>query len=582
MSNRQLNVIAHILFVLLFTYVIIRSFTVFYIHDEIITKNGYMIDWNFLPYSGYIDANNHFLLSFLGGLFYRIFNSDAIWVFRLPSILAFPLFYYSIYGFRRFLSKKSSTVFILLSVSLTTFLMEFFGLARGYALSLAFLVFALLNTAITFKDSSRNASILATIGWVLAIYSNLSFLPLALFGVLYLMLFNYIRKQKSALFVSIISLIPIGVAVKYSLDLQKGGKLYLGSDSDFYVTTIHSLTKYVWMGEGILLDMILTIFAGVITISLASNFIKTKKLFQAKNVFMVFFVVGLIGVMLQNLIFGINYPENRAAAYFIVLFYGSLAFLFDRITVKWISYPIIAATIGVFLLNINLSHSMFFYYEHVDDELFTLIPNEVNGIPPATGARFWQLDEEYTRHFDYPMRAFQLADSSADTLADYIIQLDKERPHIREKYQAIHVDEISGLTLFERKQFLPRIIEKEYSTDFNGTQSFFDLAPSFPAFPAFIRCYGVGYNVNQGSSFQIIFSVEDPITQEKYSYGGVVPTSAIRVTEDNEVHFDFTYTIDRFPPGAIVKSYIFNPGQLQIQGHIDLAIYRIPDILKDE
>ncbi len=582
LSSRQLNIGAHILFVVLFIYVIIRSVTVFYIHDEIITKNGYMMDWNFLPYSGYVDANNHFLLSFLGGLFYRIFNSDAIWVFRLPSVLAFPLFYYSIYGFRRFLNKKSSIAFILLSISLTVFLLEFFGLARGYAMSLAFLTFALLNTCITFKENSRKSSILASISWVLAIYSNLSFLPLALFGILYLAVFNYVKKDRLSLFVSLGTLIPFAVAIKYSLDLQQGGKLYLGSDSDFYGTTVHSLTKYVWMGEGIYLDIVVTLLAGIIVGSLAFNLLKLKKLFRAKNTLMIFFTVGLVGVMLQNLVFGINYPENRAAAYFIILFYGSLAFLIDRIQAKWISFPFLAATITVFLFNINISHSMFFYYEHVDEELFTLIPDEVNGIPTATGARFWQLDEAFTKNLNYPMKAFQLADSSADTLSDYIIQLDKERPDIREVYRAIHVDEISGLTLFERNQFLPRKLDKEFSTDFNGTQSFIDLAPAFSAFPAFIRCKGVGYNVSQQSSFQIVFSVEDADTREKYSYGGVVPTSAIKVNEADEVHFDFTYTIDRFPPGSIVKSYIFNPDQLQIQGHIDLAVYRIPGISTNE
>ena len=81
------------LFVFLWVYLIIRANTVFYVHDEIVTKWAYMISWNPFPYQGYIDANNHFLNSLLGGLFIRLFKSDSMWVVRLPNILSFPLFF---------------------------------------------------------------------------------------------------------------------------------------------------------------------------------------------------------------------------------------------------------------------------------------------------------------------------------------------------------------------------------------------------------------------------------------------------------------------------------------------------------
>ncbi len=51
---------AYFLFALIWVYIIIRAFTVFYLHDELVSKWAYMIDWNAFPYQGKLDVMQQF------------------------------------------------------------------------------------------------------------------------------------------------------------------------------------------------------------------------------------------------------------------------------------------------------------------------------------------------------------------------------------------------------------------------------------------------------------------------------------------------------------------------------------------
>ena len=95
-----------LLFFSLWTFVIVRAVTVFYIHDEIVTKWAYMIDWNPFPYQGYIDANNQFLISLLGGFLFAFFSRMRCGLFVWPVSFGFSLYFFSIVGFRRYFNQS--------------------------------------------------------------------------------------------------------------------------------------------------------------------------------------------------------------------------------------------------------------------------------------------------------------------------------------------------------------------------------------------------------------------------------------------------------------------------------------------
>ena len=278
---------------------------------------------------------------------------------------------------------------------------------------------------------------------------------------------------------------------------------------------------------------------------------------------------------MQNLIFGIFYPENRAAAYLVFLFFGSLTFIFDQLSWRLLYIPIMGLTTFFFWINFNFTHTKIYYYEHIDEELLSLIPNEVNGTPPATGARFWQMDDELSKIKNFPIRAFQSSQSEEDTLFDYIIQLEELRPKIRENYQVLHVDTISKLTLFKRKEFLPRRKTQEYLLRYDGNNRYYELTPHIKQSPIFIRCIGEFTDISKENNYQIIFSVEDSATHQIYNYGGVGPLSCAKIAADKSIKFDFLYTINEFPSSAILKTYIFNPREDSISGEIKTEVYEI-------
>ena len=99
---------------------------------------------------------------------------------------------------------------------------------------------------------------------------------------------------------------------------------------------------------------------------------------------------------------------------------------------------------------------------------------------------------------------------------------------------------------------------------------FYDLTPTLRQSPIFVRCIGSFTDMNIEKTHQIIFSVEDSVTHEVYSYGGVGP-----LTSDKSIKFDFVYTINEFPSSAILKTYIFNPREDSISGNIKTEVYEI-------
>lgn len=183
-------------FIVLWAYFIVRACTVFYMHDEIVTKWIYMVDWNFIPGNGYVDANNHFLSSFLGGLFLKLFNSDAMLVIRLGSVLTFPLYFWSIYGFRKFFNNKVNFYALLVGLSCTALIVEYFGLARGYGISFAFSMAGMHQLLRYFNGFGNRALLFSTLAWLMAICANLTLIPFCAAALILLIVFALKGKSK--------------------------------------------------------------------------------------------------------------------------------------------------------------------------------------------------------------------------------------------------------------------------------------------------------------------------------------------------------------------------------------------------
>ena len=534
-----------------------------------------MIAWNPFPYQGYVDANNHFINSLLGGLFIRLFQSDSMWIIRLPSLLAFPLYFWSIFGLRNFFEHKINFYWLLIALTCSAFLIEYFGLARGYGISMALLVFALLQTLLCFRDGKINHLIAALFAWVFAIYANLTLIPFALAGLVYLAVYLWKEDRKRWIGAIGVALIPIGYAVKYSFHLKEVGKLYLGGQEGIVDTTLHSLTPYLWNVENAVIDIALVAVTLFLAFTVIWNFSRRKNIFDSRMVFSLFLILGVCNILGQNWLLGINFPQDRAAIYLVIFFFGGLCFAIDYWKNKWLAYPFILLTLGFFGFHLNLNKSIFFYYEHFDIELLTKIPSQVNGIPPITGGRFWRMDNELTREENLPLNVLQAVRNPSDTLQDYLVQRTENRAGLSNLYHPIHQDMISGLVLFERNHFLPRTKTVEKNFHLNQAQEFNILYEQPIDKPMFFRCSGTLEDMDMFKKVSLIFSADDTINQERIYYQAIAMVENCAIQENGELRFDFSVAVPTYSKANKSTFYIWNADKTKLKGEIKLEVYSI-------
>lgn len=570
-------------FILLWLYLIIRSFTVFYLHDELVTKWIYVIHWFPFPNRGEIDANNHFFLSLLAGLFTRVFKSDSMFFIRLGSLLAFPIYFWSAYRLKFLFQQKWNFYALLIALTTSAFLIEFFGLARGYGLALAFLVFSLQQMTAYFHSGSKKALLAALIGCILLVYSSLTFLPFALIGVLFIGLFT-LKNALAGPVKSYLWLVPVGLAliplayfIEYSFILKELGKLYYGGTEGFFANTIHSLTRYVWRIETTWVDVVLVLLTCFILFVTVKRYWKSKSLFDPKMIFSLFFFLSVASILAQRWVLGVNFPEDRTALYLVVFFFGALFFSIDEFTQKkGIGLFCLGFSFVFFLFNLNFSYSIAFFQEHLDEELVTLIPESVNGTPATTAGR-WNMENELTRQLDLPFRVYQGNDQESDTIVDYMIYYPERRPELTDLYKVIHQDKISGLALLERKKLLSRSKITEVSHQIVNQAEFQTFYGSAMKGPMLVRCSGELEKMTKEKDIFIVFSSQDSLSGQQYTYEVASMVRNKKINSNGKLIFDFSYAMNALDGANSFAVYLWNQKREELEGRIKLEVYTLDE-----
>ena len=522
--------------------------------------------------------NNHFLNSFLGGLFIRLFKSDAIWIVRLPNVLIFPVFFWSIVAFRKHFSFRSNYYYFLISLTCIVYVLDFFSLARGYGISWAFLTLALFQSFNFLQKITYRRAVFILLSWLLCISANLSYLTVATFGLGYLILLSIKNKQWGPTIILLSGFLPIYYFVKYAFYLKSIDKLYLGEATNFIATSIHSLSNSVFGNENVNLAIIAIPVFLTLLIILIRFAIKKRTVFQENFLFQIFLCASVLSILVQNYFLGVNFPEGRAAAHLIFFFFGSIAFTMEIIRNKSITKFLIVIPLVFFISQINLSHTREYYYEHFDEELLSKIPLMTKGIPTSTCGRFWEMDNELAKLKKYPARVFQDIRGQKKVFQDYLIQFDNiadERPELSKLYEPVYTDPISKLTLFKRIEFLERKKIYENEVEIEGNHLYFDIIKDYRSVPCFIRCTGKLENASIYDDYSIIFVAEDTLNREKHSYGGLNPSTSTSLNDDGSVSFDFTYTVNDYEDADVIDSYLWNRKNKHLKGKIKVELFLI-------
>ncbi len=348
---------------LVFLYVFSRSILVGFTHDEslsytILTGNE----------SQLFTANNHWLNTILMKCCSLIFGYSE-WSLRLPNVLAFGLFAYSIIKILQLSKLHFLTIWLAIFVFfLNPFLLDFFALARGYGLGMGFLTFAFYQGFRFFYLNQKTSNlILFLTSSIACIYANYAFFtPILALELSFFLLFLKLhlglwKKMTIAYFIEICLLIPAVLNIQY---LSKMDELYAGGENNVFQDTLKSIFHFSY--ETNWFDFTfwgIWIFTAILIFSLFKMKSKYIKLILVWSL-----VLMLIPTVLHFAI-QMGFAKDRAAQYwilaggFLVVFtFNSLIQLNKNQIIKMIFISIFLALVMlnsiVFISHFNLHHSI--------------------------------------------------------------------------------------------------------------------------------------------------------------------------------------------------------------------------------
>lgn len=362
--------------------------------------------------------NNHILNTLLIKLSLWIFG-DHDWAFRIHILLAFTVCYYFIFKILSNYIKSPARVFAYLGILfLNAYLLDFFSIARGYAISMAGWSAAMYFFAKYYEGDTTTRNLTWTlVSLFIAVWSNFSalyFLPL--FGCLFLWR-QFLDKGKGykvrqlllfpAGLITIIAIIAVPLSKAFT-----AGTLVWGTGNFFQDSFVASVDYYMHfntkMGR---FDQVtdnwskMEVYAaGLITIwvlmQVMSWWLKPAMKLQKIHFMLLFQAVGLtVIVVLLHALFHTPYPYHRAALLYSFPFLLAMFFAFEIIVerIKAVNYVIYAMLLFCtwhITRSGNLENTMEWYQNGDAKRVLSYLEKEIAREKPGRkivlGAEQWQ------------------------------------------------------------------------------------------------------------------------------------------------------------------------------------------------
>jgi hypothetical protein len=326
-------------------YVIIRAWNVSFTTDEAATYGIIHGAQTFVD-----TANNQWLNTLLMRISQHLYGQSEL-ALRLPNVLAFGLYGVASIGLLsqvRHLTAKG-VGFALLVVN--PFLLEFFGLARGYGLSLAFLAAAV--SCVVFARGTLSARgelgrlVLIGVFGSLAFYANFSSLNLVLALLAVetidlivsgpqreaIMQAGYRPVAGVAICLTAGSLIPGLLQLQH---LQAIGQLYYGGHTGFISDTIGSLLGSSSCGYGctpswLTAGEILVVAVAVLAVTWALVRYMLSPTWSNVQRAALLFTIAVLAVLLESLLLSTLFPIDRTALNYVIAFAALVTFVIDDV-----------------------------------------------------------------------------------------------------------------------------------------------------------------------------------------------------------------------------------------------------------
>jgi len=350
-----------------FAYVGIRTFTVAITCDEGWTLFQYVRApvWDILTNS-FPAANNHILNTLLTKICAQF--SESEFSLRLPNLLAFLLYIYTSYKisgiyFKNTVVRLSFFIALLGNYSI----LHFFGLCRGYGLTIALMLFSTYQLMLLMKQYHKKHLHLSLLFAVLAMYANFSTMPavLSIIIVAFAITYMHQREQKSiyrlweAMKLPLIyGVVCMAICAYPIYRLLEHDELYYGGENNFVSDTFFTLllnyfgywdlySKRMEMSVGLLVVMIITFIITAIK--------WWDRRIRIYTIGTGIFVLSAICINAQFYLLGIKLPIGRTSMFLYPLIILSIFSLFAFLRRQYLIFimPIPVAIAVICILNIS-------------------------------------------------------------------------------------------------------------------------------------------------------------------------------------------------------------------------------------
>ena len=361
-----INQITFIISLSVFFYVFLRASLLTFTIDESLSYLYYLessFKNIFFPIGMPYKANNHQLNTVLMQLSSFIFGDYKL-PLRLPNILAYILYAFSTYQIiKNFKIYIAITGFIILTVN--PYLLDFFSVARGYGLELAFMLLSfsyLINGFLAKKSAQVSRNLLIALFWagigtfanLTLWYYNIALCLTIVFGLYLRRLLGLKTSQNFSYYVEVqkipkyftqilkedkllvlMNALSFLYLVPYTATMQIRGEFNAGGEDGFWHGTVISLIKSYLYGNFYSDSLVAVILIAIILVFLNSilvfynYFNKNSKInFNCAYVPLIIFFINLACVFVIVLLhkFGANYPTERTALFLIPLFFCLLIY----------------------------------------------------------------------------------------------------------------------------------------------------------------------------------------------------------------------------------------------------------------
>lgn len=333
--DRLINIFVIISGILLLSYTAFRSASLSFTHDESYTYIKYIhfSVWEIITYKIHpVIANNH-VLNTLCMKWQSFMFGNSEFSLRLHSWIAH--IFYIIFSYLILKETKSKTIIIcgFILLNFNTYLLDFFSLARGYALSITLMTASLYCFTLYIKHKKHTTLIFSLLTALIGVLANFSLMSYTASLIIVFELLFILEKGKIKSI--LLKNIPIIITILIMMLIYKGpikvlisnNQLNFGGETGLWEdTVISSICSYIYTPP--YSDFSLWTLKFLITFVALSSFVVIFIQFKNKSQnYLSYITIILILILLSNVFqhFFLNgsYFSNRFALFLVPLFFLS-------------------------------------------------------------------------------------------------------------------------------------------------------------------------------------------------------------------------------------------------------------------